>query len=261
MSYLEVHPDADAEIARLAAQAEHLAAEERRALLQVGFPAEGRVLDLGCGPGAVAARNGRLFPGLSVVGAELDPRLASEARRTALPTVRARGEALPFAAATFDAAYTRLVLRHVSAPERVLAELVRVVRPGGSVVAIDTDDATLLLDPVPAGFAAALRAVHAAARARGADPHIGRRLPALLRAAGARDVRVAALTVTTDVLSPRAFAALVVPLVTAAPAERLSPEDAARAREGLLRWGERADVFASWTLFTVGGRRTAVPAS
>jgi SAM-dependent methyltransferase len=259
MSYLDAHPDAAAEIARLAAQAEHLAGEERRALQAVGLPATGTVLDLGCGPGAVAARNRRELPGWRVVGAELDPRLAAEARAGALPTVRARGETLPFADASFDAAYTRLVLRHVPDPRRVLSELLRVVRAGGGVAAIDTDDATLLLDPVPDGFTRALAAVHAAARRRGADPEIGRRLPGLLRAAGAREVRVVPITLTTDALAPRAFAALLAPLVEAAPPDLLPPTEAAAARDGLRRWGERDDVFASWTLFTVGGRRA--PAS
>jgi ubiquinone/menaquinone biosynthesis C-methylase UbiE len=101
-----------------------------------------RLLDLGCGTGIthplVAPRCG------SVTGAELSSgyaRLArTHARRYGLDNVRIvvqDGSALAFADGCFDAALCLDVLHHVSDLERTLAELERVVRPGGDILVFE----------------------------------------------------------------------------------------------------------------------------
>jgi SAM-dependent methyltransferase len=50
---------------------------------------------------------------------------------------RADVRALPFAAASFDAAYSSMVLHHVPEPVEAVRELARVVRPGGRVVVVE----------------------------------------------------------------------------------------------------------------------------
>jgi demethylmenaquinone methyltransferase/2-methoxy-6-polyprenyl-1,4-benzoquinol methylase len=51
--------------------------------------------------------------------------------------VLGQGERLPFADATFDALTVTYLLRYVDDPEAVVAELVRVVRPGGTVASLE----------------------------------------------------------------------------------------------------------------------------
>ncbi len=99
-------------------------------------------IDVACGPGvitrATAARVG------SVTGVDLTPAMVEEAERRAaeegvgnVSFEAGDATALEFADASFDGAITRLSLHHVPAPGRVVAEMARVVRPGGWVVLSD----------------------------------------------------------------------------------------------------------------------------
>lgn len=116
-------------------QAERVA--EVRAALGGQFAGK-RVLDLGSGMGGglVALRRA----GLEVVGLDYNPaycRIAQlRGRRYGLrlPLVVGAGEALPFPAARFDAVICLDVLEHVQRPDAVLAEMHRVLRPGGVVL-------------------------------------------------------------------------------------------------------------------------------
>jgi ubiquinone/menaquinone biosynthesis C-methylase UbiE len=95
-----------------------------------GGVAHGRVLDLGCGTG----RNFPLY-GERARAIGLDPCQASllKARRRTpgVPLVRARAEALPFRDRTFDTVVSGLVFCSVGDVPRGLAEVRRVLRPGG----------------------------------------------------------------------------------------------------------------------------------
>jgi SAM-dependent methyltransferase len=113
------------------------AGQERR--LQLILVAAGerileRVFDDGCGVGEYLARLGaaaRASHGVEVEG----DRAAIAARRAALSSVlRAEGEFLPYASASFDLVLSHEVLEHVSDDRAAAAEIVRVLRPGGRVV-------------------------------------------------------------------------------------------------------------------------------
>lgn len=104
--------------------------------------AEARWIDVACGPGviarATAARVG------SVTGVDLTPAMIEEAERRAAEesvgnVAFQAGDAteLAFDDGSFDGAITRLSLHHIPAPARVVAEMARVVRPGGWVVLSD----------------------------------------------------------------------------------------------------------------------------
>lgn len=98
--------------------------------------ARGLTLDLGCGTG----RNLPLLPaGSRAVG--VDPCAASLARaRRRAPAamlVQARAEALPFRDGAFDTVASGLVLCSVTSPPRAVAEMLRVLAPGGSVRALE----------------------------------------------------------------------------------------------------------------------------
>jgi ubiquinone/menaquinone biosynthesis C-methylase UbiE len=97
-----------------------------------------RALDVGTGAGALALALAPLVR--EVVGLDPVPELLQLARARTLPNtefVDGDGSALPFPDATFDLAGTLRTLHHVAAPERVVAELARVTRPGGRVLVVD----------------------------------------------------------------------------------------------------------------------------
>ncbi|ATG55080.1 bifunctional demethylmenaquinone methyltransferase/2-methoxy-6-polyprenyl-1,4-benzoquinol methylase UbiE [Brachybacterium ginsengisoli] len=94
----------------------------------------GQVLDLAAGTGTSSAAIART--GARVVAADFSLGMMSEGRRRGAPVpfVGADGQHLPFAEDSFDAAVISFGLRNVHEPKLALAEMVRVVRPGGRVV-------------------------------------------------------------------------------------------------------------------------------
>ena len=92
-----------------------------------------RVLDAGCGTGRFAAELADL--GATVIGVDADPSMLGLASpRLEGRCARAHVESLPFPDGTFDVVMAITVLEFVSDPATVMAELVRVTRPGGRVV-------------------------------------------------------------------------------------------------------------------------------
>jgi SAM-dependent methyltransferase len=113
-----------------------------RSALAALAPAPGRrLLDLGCGKGRFAAH--LKDRGAEVVG--LDLSAAMLARAGGIKRVRGSARRLPFAAASFDGVLAVEVLQHVAPRglDAVLAELRRVLRPGGTVAIIDKNAGAL----------------------------------------------------------------------------------------------------------------------
>ena len=114
-----------------------------------------RVLDVGCGAGADTIPLGhRVGPSGRVVGLDLDISLTFEANRRAAAAGVAGwvrhgvGSAteMPFPDGSFDACHSELVFMHLLQPEQAFAEMVRVTRPGGWLLVIDWDHASLSID-------------------------------------------------------------------------------------------------------------------
>ena len=145
-----------------------------------------RVLDVGCGPGSITKGLAeRVAPGGEAVGVDLDTAFVAAARDawSAVPGLRfeeADAAALPFDDASFDVAFLHAVLQHVESPAAVLAEVRRVVRPGGVVGVADADLDGYLIHPRTEGLEAALAVDRRIRR----NPDVGRRLPELLLGAG-----------------------------------------------------------------------------
>ena len=107
-------------------------------------PAGARVLDLACGTGDLTRLTAERSPQPRIVALDILPEMLAVARRHA----RARGTAqpdfvcadalrLPFGPRTFDAVTVGYGLRNLPSVERGLTEIVRVLKPGGTLASLD----------------------------------------------------------------------------------------------------------------------------
>ncbi|HET6167339.1 MAG TPA: methyltransferase domain-containing protein [Marmoricola sp.] len=187
-----------------------LAGKRARAALLTPVPGL-RVLDVGCGTGdSLRLLAERVDPGGSAVGVDVSSALLDVGRERAglegwsAEWVHADAAALPFDDGEFDGCLVERVLQHVDSPQAVVAETLRVTRPGGTVVIAEPDWSSLLLDAGPV----AVRDAVAAAVGRGIrHREVGRSLRRLLVDAGFVDVEVdAEVHVSGDVALVRDLA-------------------------------------------------------
>jgi ubiquinone/menaquinone biosynthesis C-methylase UbiE len=106
-----------------------------------------RVLDVGCGTGNLLRSTGKRWPKVELSGMDPDPKALARARRktrrAGLDVRLDRGFAqeMPFPDDSFDRVFSSLMLHHLDPPvkEGTLAEVHRVLRPGGVLVLADFD--------------------------------------------------------------------------------------------------------------------------
>jgi ubiquinone/menaquinone biosynthesis C-methylase UbiE len=117
----------------------------RRLVEQVRIRPGLRVLEIGCGTGNLAILAKRLHPDAEVVGLDPDPKALDHARRKAgraglsVRLDRGLAQELPYPDASFDAALSAFMFHHLGPEEkrRTLREVLRVLKPGGSLHLVD----------------------------------------------------------------------------------------------------------------------------
>jgi arsenite methyltransferase len=167
--------------------------DERRAdilLAPVGVEPGETVVDFGCGPGHVAAQLARLAgPGGRVHAVDVNEAFVARAREVAAASGRGEwisvhhspDERVPVADGIADRVYAKNVLEYVPDLHAVLVELHRTLRPGGRMVASDSDFGFVVIEPLtPAEVTELFEAAAPAFR----EPYVGRKLRAAFRRAG-----------------------------------------------------------------------------
>jgi SAM-dependent methyltransferase len=105
---------------------------ERIPLFQAAIGSGKRVLDLGCRSGALTQH---FLEGNSVVGLDVDAAALEKAAALGIEPVLANvEEPLPFEDASFDAIVAGELLEHLQFPDELVAEIRRVLKPGGVFV-------------------------------------------------------------------------------------------------------------------------------
>ncbi|HLN47667.1 MAG TPA: methyltransferase domain-containing protein [Magnetospirillaceae bacterium] len=202
-------------VRNLDAQARAIWPQESPLFQRYSLPPDARILDAGCGTGEISSRLAELYPQAHVLGvdiidqhlelarsryARLAPRLSFE--HQSVYELRAPDH-------SFDLTVCRHVLHSIPHPDRVIAELARVTRPGGYLHLIPEDYGMLhfqrgALDPsdfwhvVPRSFG----------EATGTDLFIGRDSYGILAAMKLEDIAVDYIVVDTVRVARETFASI-----------------------------------------------------
>lgn len=148
-------------------------------------------LEVGCGGGDVACDLAKMVgPEGSVVGTDVDgPQLEiarSEAKMLRLSNLEYRQSDIMREApeGAFDLVHARFVLSHLPDPQAALAQMRAALKPGGIIVLEDTDFDGHFCEPECKALPRYLELYKETIARKGGDALRGRRLPALLAAAG-----------------------------------------------------------------------------
>jgi SAM-dependent methyltransferase len=207
---------ADASMVRnLAHQAEAIWPQESELFRAYGLKGHFDLLDVGCGTGEITMRLAGLYPGASLVGVDLIARHLELGRRrcaafgSRVAFREADAFALPFADASFDLVVCRHMLQAVPRPHEAMAEMVRVLRPGGRLHLLVEDYGMIHMHPTrldvdrfwiegPPAYGAAF----------GTDLHIGRTAFARLRALPVEGIALSYVVVDTLRVPRETFAGI-----------------------------------------------------
>ncbi|HKW87326.1 MAG TPA: class I SAM-dependent methyltransferase [Candidatus Acidoferrales bacterium] len=122
---------------------------------------QGRALDVGTGPGQIVLKLATRLPGWQFVAVDHSPNMIRQARETLAAAARtapdlsrrvefsvANGNRLNFPGATFDLVMCNSVLHHLADPQRLLAEVARLAKPGAAILLRDLRRPSRLAFPV-----------------------------------------------------------------------------------------------------------------
>lgn len=218
------------------------------------------VLDVGCGPGEdVLALSQLVGPGGRAVGVDSSQTMIDEARRRSRESapkaefLHMDAQHLQLADGTFDAVRSERVLQHLEDPHQAVAELVRVLRPGGRIVVVDTDHGTLA---VRGGDAGLTRRILGVRRERFRSGRVGSQLPVFFRALRLEDLTVTLLTLaSTTFETPRDRAEVERYATQAVEAGAVTSAEAHAWLAQLRVSAERGEYRHAITVFLAAGRK------
>jgi SAM-dependent methyltransferase len=200
----------------LAAQADAIWPQEQPLFGRYRLPEAARIADIGCGSGEITSRLAALYPQAELVGVDiLEGSVAYARRRYAALAPRVRfeqGDAfeLAFAAGQFDLVVCRHMTQSVPEPQKILAELCRICRPGGWVHVLSEDYGMIhaaagQVDPDRLWHEGVIPFTHAT----GTDARVGRRTWSLMKNLGFEDLHVDYIVVDTIRVPRATFGAII----------------------------------------------------
>lgn len=234
------------------------------------YPRGSTVLEAGCGVGAQTVTLVQRSPDARFTSVDLSADSIAEAKRRAdwagLTNVEFRqGDIfdLPFSTESFDHVFVCFVLEHLSRPVEALAVLNRLLRPGGTITAIEGDHGSTYFYPDSAAAHAAIQCQVKLQKETGGNALIGRQLYPLMVEAGFDAVRVSPRMVYVDSSRPdlvdgftrKTFTAMIEGVRESAIAAGLSePSSFDAGVKALHRTTEPESVFC-YTFFKGVGRK------
>ena len=220
-----------------------------------GIPRD--ILEVGCGQAIRTAMIAKKYPQAKVIGFDRSDELLETAKLHREPNLAfAHGDlySLPYQDQCFDVVYARLVFMHLTNPVAAIAELQRVLRPGGTLLIEDADRDCMFFEPAPASFAPVWNKVQEGQRRLGGDPNIGRKLASYFKHAAFEHVTVE----TQPIIGGRDDIQFLVRTLLPSLNTYLKPEDRsagaiAIADLGVMAENPAAMFYHFW--FVVSGKR------
>lgn len=203
-------------IRNLAAQARAIWPQEQQLFDRYALPAIAHIADIGCGSGEITSRLAQRYPQADIIGIDILESSVAYARdhhHSLAPRVQfQQGDAFSLAlpANHFDLTVCRHMTQAVPEPERVLAELDRITKPGGWLHVLSEDYGMLHM---AAGRVDPDRLWHDGvipfASRTGSDARVGRRTWSLMNQLGLEELRVDYVILDTLRVPRTTFAAII----------------------------------------------------
>jgi ubiquinone/menaquinone biosynthesis C-methylase UbiE len=162
-----------------------------------------RSIDVGCGIGLLTTLMHDMSGRAGTVGVDGSLARIETARHRVLPSARgieflhADVHELPLSGASVDFAWSRFVFEYLPDPEAVLAEMIRVTRPGGIVAVADLDAQLTGFYPQSASTREGMQEAFRLLAQDGFDPWVGRKLWSMFKSSGLRQVKARAVPYQT----------------------------------------------------------------
>jgi SAM-dependent methyltransferase len=221
-----------------------------------------RILDVGCGPGTDTIPFGQLVGSTGqVVGLDLSEAMITAANMRAheagvsgwVQHKCGDASSIPFQGRFFDACHAERVFMHLRNPEQVLAEMIRVTKPGGRIAVTDPDGATISFDTPEADIERRIVLFWAKRHNNG---YAARRSYRLFRLAGLTEIRV---EITPIVMTDLALGLYLLKAddveKEAVEADAVTPAEVQRWRASLEQAAATDTFFGSWNNVTIVGRK------
>jgi SAM-dependent methyltransferase len=173
------------------------------------FPKGSLVLEAGCGVGAQTKTIAPKNPGTTFISIDLSEQSIEKARELGqslgienVKFQQADIYSMPFQDHTFDAVMVCFVLEHLHNPVKALTEIKRVLKTGGSIMAIEGDHGSTFFYPDSKEAHSAIDCQVQLQKQSGGNSNIGRELYPLLCQAGFSEIKVSPRMIYVDPSKP-----------------------------------------------------------